>query len=337
MKRALLSVLAVIAMFSSFAQPALSAAGNNPVVGDKFFILYSDTAGVSMGASGATVTWDLSGLTTLFTDSVEYIACAPTPYCDSFPGSTLASTTDGSWFDYYTTDVNQFASVGSYGSSLGTFYSDPGAIIKYPMTYSTVSVDSSVYVSGGSAFVNVVDSFNGDAYGTLILPSGTYTNVLRVHVVSHERDSFDFGTPTVDTFRSESYYWYTPGCHHPLLVMYYDTTGSGTSYLSNVWYSPVTSTTSVADATGFNVHELSVYPNPANDNLQLRLFAKAKTSATITVTDMTARLASAPMNRELQPGYNSVSYNTASLPAGMYLLRVNTATENFVRKISIVR
>ncbi len=337
MKRASLLIMAIFGALWSFAQPTITAATNNPVVGDKFFIHYCDTTGVSKGAAGTMVTWNLASLASVFTDSIEYIACAPTPYCDSFPGSTMASTSDGSWYDYYLTDVGQFAANGSHGTSIATYYSDPGAMMKYPMTFGSIAADSSDYVSGGSAYVTTTDSFIADASGTLILPSGTYSNVLRVHVITYERDSFDFGTPSVDTFRSEAYFWYTPGYHSPLLVMFYDTSGSGVAALSGVYYSPYIPPTAVAGDIADRGRGLFVYPNPANEILNIKLNATTATEATISITDIAGRVVAEPLKQKVVAGNNTISYSTASLPPGMYLLRVNTAQENYVEKISIQR
>jgi len=344
MKKISLALLSAIASFSSIAQVTLTGATNNPVAGDKFYMHFCDTTGVSKGAAGTAVTWDLSAIATNGIDSIQFLACSATPHCSVFPGAAVATTQDGgSTYDYFATDAARFAHVGSFDGSAGTFYSNQRNLTNYPMTYgATFAPDTFSYDSYGLAFSSGIDSSEVDGAGTLILPSGTFDSVLRVRVISHEIDSFDFsGAPEVDTYRYETFYWYRPGHRFILATMTYDTVGAtGESYLSNVWYSRkpvVTPPPTLVNVTPGTGNDMSVYPNPTSDMLQVKLGVASAVRATVSITDMTGRSVGETIKRNMLPGLNTVNYSTASLPTGMYLLHVNAGTDNYVKKIVVQR
>ena len=333
MKKLTLLLSGIFLTVCSFAQPTLTGANINPSAGERFYSHYCDTTGVSIGPSGGPVTWDMSGLASIFDDSTTYLACAATPYCYTFPGSTLAIDY-GSDMEYYITDASKFAVSGDWSSSGNTYYADPQDYIAYPMTYGTTTLDTIIYGQPvDSIYTRGLDSMTGDAYGTLKLPTGTYINVLRVHMIAYSVDSFISGGVTYfDTSRGEGYLWWTPGFHNPLLLIGLDTAGSGTPYISTViYYNQMLSlkAAQLADAGG----GVQVYPNPVKDEAHITFYAKDNEAVTITATDMTGRTVSAAMTENARQGQNDISYSTASLPAGMYLLRIQTADNTVLKKI----
>jgi len=187
MKNILLLLVGFTVGINAIAQPTLTAATGNPVVGNVFYGHdQADTTGISKGASGAGVIWNLAFLDTTTTDTTLYLACAGTPYCDSFPGSTLAIFEGEGYYLYFIADASEFAISGQGEPDTGAggggclYYPVPQSLFNYPTTYGSVYADS--FYSDqpvGHNYSYGIDSFIADAYGTLILPSGTYNNVLR--------------------------------------------------------------------------------------------------------------------------------------------------------------
>jgi len=340
MKNTLFFCMALLCATSGFSQPTITASTNNPVAGDKFIIRGCSTSGVSHGAAGAGVTWDFSGLVTSYNDSISFLACAATPYCDSFPGATLSTTFDGSYYDYLVTDTEKFASLGSYDGTDLSRFTNPYAISMFPMTYGSILVDTAAQNYDTTLFVSAIDSFIADGYGTLKLPSGTYENVLRVHIISYETDSVpDPVTPEVTYNRTDNYYWYVPGFRFILLAMFYDTSIASAPSLADVWYCkydlPVPPPTAVGNIA-MNGNSF-IYPNPAKDLLFARIVADKAEEASLAITDLTGKEVLTLLKAALSPGINTISCNTSSLAPGIYVAHLTRSSGNFVEKIIIDR
>ena len=334
MRRILLLLSVVITSFSAIAQPTITGAACNPVAGETFYGRFCDTAGVSKGAAGAAVTWDFSTLNTTDYDTTAFIACTGTFYCDTFPGSTL-TTIDS---DYYITDTNRFAFNG-YGSSSGSEYCpDPQDFLIYPMTFNSAKADTFITNQPGQSYSHGVDSFYGDAYGTLILPTGTFHNVLRIHMVNFETDSFTFVTPAVVLHtRSDLYFWCKPGIHYPLLTMSYDTFGTASlvPVLTDVEYF-VFSAAGVGTVATNNT-AINIFPNPANSDVHVRLSLANGGQVSITATDILGRSAGITRTENANAGVNDISYDVSSLPNGMYILKIQTPSGTELKKIQVAR
>ena len=252
--------MAVFTCSSALAQTTITAATNNPVVGDILFFHSCDTTGITKGSSGASVTWNYSSLAQTSLDTSTYVTCASTPYCDSFPTSTIAATDMHGNYSYYITNSTALSYLGYEYTGFSLHYSNPIDYAYYPLTYNSTHVDTGIY-NAGSYYIIYLDSFKCDGYGTLILPTGTYTNVLRVH-----ETQIGIIAPLGTTkWRTDYYLWYVPGTHASVLYMGFDTTGSSTSHITYVGYTS-RNTTGVQENTAAN-SSVMLYPNPANEVL----------------------------------------------------------------------
>lgn len=336
MRHILLSITAVAASLSSIAQPTLTAANSNPVPGDKFYGVYCNTTGVSKGPSGAAVTWDFSTLTAVDYDTMTFVACAGTAFCDTFPGSTVAIDYGGD-FDYFKTDASGFYYVG-YGATGGcAYYSDPFSQIVYPFTYNSTNVDTFAMSQPSFAtWYYGYDSAVADGYGTLILPSGTFTNVLRVRYTGYSTDSFAFSLPaSVSHRKSEQYNWYMPGFHMPLLTMYYDTSGTGSLELWDVEY--FTTPALGVKNTKITSNDVTILPNPADGASHIHLNMQTAGNVQVTITDIVGRQVAAPLQQYAAKGITDINLDVAALPSGMYMVNIMTPGGAIQRKLQIAR
>jgi hypothetical protein len=324
-KHTLLSIIAAATVSAAMAQPTLTAATNNPVAGDEFYGYWVDTNGLSMGPAGAGVTWDFSTIVRNDSDTTTFFNCAATPYCSSFPGSNIAFRNDGN-YTYGVTSSTDFTILGAYADGAPMLYNNPLTLAKFPITMGTTFSDTSaisISVSGFDLYMTTRSTSVADAWGTLRLPTGTYTNALRVHTINIRKDSVDVpGMPFVQEAQTETYTWYAPGFHYSLLVLNYDTSGSGTPYISEAqYYRKNATTTSVRDAQ-INDAVLSLFPNPASDRATIRFYAAEAGTVTIMVTDVSGREVYADEHRKVVTGTNEAAVDISTLPNGVYTVRV---------------
>ena len=200
------------------------------------------------------------------------------------------------------------------------------SIIRLPMP--VCHKDTSTQVQSGFGiyvYIKTTDSFVADGYGTLILPAGTYPNVLRIHRTSVQSDSFNIlGNPYVSTYQTQSYEWYnTAGFHNPLLALVYDTAGTGGPYISNAEYYTALPGLGIP-GTALNNASLSVYPNPASGIINVDFALADNKNTTITLTDLTGRVVNFANCDNMGAGKHTVTFPTSALAPGMYMVRLQS-------------
>ncbi|ASS48534.1 MAG: hypothetical protein A3D31_07740 [Candidatus Fluviicola riflensis] len=303
-----LSALAIGTTFNLLAQPTLTSAGLNPIAGEEFTVYNSNW--VDPGASGSNVTFDLSGLAETDTTYVVY-----TNGNASYPGSNLTasfitfSDTNNFYMNASASGLSLVGMLGSGGTSY--LYQDGKEVNEYPLMYNSTNSD---YFH--ATFTVLADweqygtiTAEADAYGTLITPEGTFTDVIRVHYIQNFTDSCSFA---VIDYLSDYYVWYKEGYHRELATVNYQTTPQGgfTQYATYL----------EAGNLGLNEEEKSslfVYPNPAIDAATVRLKAN-ETLKTLNLTDMNGRAIEVSYTNEA----NHVSLDLRNLDAGLYLVEL---------------
>ena len=87
---------------------------------------------------------------------------------------------------------------------------------------------------------------------------------------------------------------------------------------------------------------LQVVPNPFNPAARVRFSLPLAGSTTVTIYDAAGRLVADLLRAEMPPGDHEVFWDGADLggraaPSGIYLVRVRTAHEQIVGKITLVQ
>jgi len=340
MKKALLSAILLMSFPVLFAQPNLTAPFMNPLVGETFIGYECDARGVTMGAAGAGVTWNYAFLSVLGYDTTGYFTCAATPYCDSYSTSNIVALNSGE-YDYEIESSSSLSLIGGNTGSVYFYLTDPLDEMFYPATYHSTHKDTGVgygILAGiGGDYETDIDSFNADAYGTLILPSGTYPNTLRIHVISVSKDSeVFFGVPTVTVAQTEAYLWYDSSFHNQLLEIDYDTAGSTSLYVSGVEYYtshlPLSVSKTVSDAVF-----LKVFPNPATNDMNISLDLADNKDAFISISDMLGRVVGSFPSGKLNIGANNLTFPVQDLPNGMYIVQLHSPQGNVNQKVVIAK
>jgi hypothetical protein len=330
MKKIVLALSLSLATFATLhAQPVMTSAALSPNPGDVFYGRFCDTTGITPGASGSSVVWNFSGLTTTGGDTLAYDSCAATPYCDSFPGSNIVSYNDGD-FLYSIKSTSGITAIG-VGNSIFRMHIAGGKDVAYfPLTYLSNHTDTAYIAIDGFSYQHHHDSMSYDGYGTLTLPTGTYTNVIRVHQTSVVTDS-SFGFPTweVSTTQTETYNWFDSGFHNPLLTITLDS-ANGNTVEYFVHGGPL-SNMSIVTANA----ALNVYPNPAVNAVTVSFELNDASGAAITVSDLTGRTVATITGNTLKPGHNNITIPVSDLSAGMYIVRLQSAEGTVTRKVMV--
>lgn len=327
----LTAALMLIGAFGAVAQPTITASTIGEV-GDSFSYDFVNATGFDPGPSGAAVTWDFSDISLAGTSyGYTFVTVGSTGFADDFPGANLATDQGDGVYTYYKGSPSEFSLYGVHTDATTLSYSDPETLYSYPMTFGTTFSDN-LYCSFFSG-VDVVRSgsisVEADGYGTLILPSGTYDNVLRV--VAHEVYSDEFiGLPTPTDYDFTNYYFMREGTIGALFQY---------SYLEIGGLFP---TTQESAAVNTNIGPMSineentnasigVYPNPAQQDVTINL--QHINAEQVIITDMAGRQV-----LTTTPGFdNFVRVNVEALPEGIYFARVLANNKTYSNQFQIIR
>lgn len=340
MKRSLLLFVFAACAIAASAQPTFTNANSSPVPGDKYIGYGIDltlAATPDPGPAGPNQTWSFVNWQTYpSVDTATYVSCQSTPYCDTFPSSTVAYQNSlGPNYIYYLTNSSMYETIGSF---VGTHRGDCHNYIslKYPLTYNaadTIGFSTSNNFSGIYSYN--LDSVTADAWGSVILPYslGSYSNVLRVHIIMHQNDTMTHTTPvTIQNNKYEYYYFYTPGFHHPL-VSFFSAVNPTTHVMELQSVRIYTGTYTPTAVTETNPEEgLQAYPNPTTDILYIKYNVGNTTDANMILTDMLGRTVA---HTKSDAGIAAIS--TATLAPGIYLLQAQMADRLITKEIRVQR
>lgn len=320
----------VFVSMQNIAQPTLTAANTNMVLGETGSI--SSYNWVAPGNSGANQIWNFSALTTNTTgfNGTYTITTIPSSITAQYPNANIAYKFSYG-YDIYKISNSSWQSYG-HNSNFGTqlIYQDPADKLRYPFTFGDTYTDTFIY-SQGSLISKRTSTVTADGYGTIILPGGTFSNVLRVYSHSVGKDS---SSPSNQyNIVSDYYFWIMPNIHYPILqnTIY---NSSGTIYndlkVLNFISSGIFDPASV-------IKSFNIYPNPNNGKtlyLDLNLTENAKYE--IAIIDNLGREVLKTSSDQIFEGYNFRMIDVSGLESGIY--NVSIILENgksLNRKITI--
>jgi hypothetical protein len=143
---------------------------------------------VDTGSAGANQTWDFSNLQSTLSDTLERIdgSAVPQDIAAALPNANLWSKLYNGTSVSYNAERESSTSIaivamGAHDSSSGIVYTQlltvPETYWHIPFSYGDAFADS--FQASGYSFM-IPYTMEYDAYGTLITPFGTYTNVIRM-------------------------------------------------------------------------------------------------------------------------------------------------------------
>jgi len=202
-------------------------------VGDVVYLSEDFNANISLGNTGTNQTWDFSSLQPSYTEVFDIISPIGTPFYSSYPLSNICVDIDGD-FLYFNKSNTGILALGQ-GDSV---FQQPTMFMPLPLNYGDSHIDgpvtimdsliggptvnlllvsqglSATLLSMGAAqvadsiniLVNMTNTFNVDAYGSVIMPNGTF-NSLRVQTsISTLSDVLVYCT---DTLTGAGSGWYS--------------------------------------------------------------------------------------------------------------------------------
>lgn len=323
MKNSTSSVLLIafgLLPFAAAAQPTLTASGINPVIGD--VLTTHTTQYVSPGSAGANQTWNLSAMTSSGSSASTGVAPSSTPYSSSFPTASVAFGPTS--YVYYKTSSSAFQMNGIVnGAGTVIAYSDLEDMLRFPTAYNNSYTDSwsATFVQASYTYYRTGSTtVTADGWGTLTTPAGTFTNVMRVHFVQTYQDStYIANMPFVINYQNDEYMWYLNGNHSPVAAVYDLTTTSG-SFTGGFYLQNVVSGTEEQEIES----SLSLFPNPATDNISLTYTVSAAQDVAVSIYDATGKLVRNEPQTQSAEGENVIRIYIGDLPEGVYFATITT-------------
>jgi hypothetical protein len=316
----LLAIPVLMFVASAVAQPVLNTCATHNAYGTNSTVLVigCDTNNARGGAAGANVTWDFTGLIQASSkcDTTFYYDPSTTPGTTNFPGATIATWARGGQYTYYANYADSLMLLGSYlNATAYTFYDHPSKQQVCPFIYlSSFNIKWRAHAVNGSSDDHQPGNRSTiyDGYGTLKLPIGTYTNVMRFREVQTFTDSvFGFGLVTHDS----TFLWVDSTGSTLLNVTFTYLVTSGAHSKSATYYTKCSAaginSISSADAG------ITIYPNPSVNNTYVEVSGLSKEN-TLSLYSVTGQKLWSFYSANEQ----TVKVPVQSLPGGIYFLKV---------------
>lgn len=254
-----------------------------PAFGDTVNYVDANSFGFDATGTGPVTAkvWDNSALLTTGTYQFFYVdplTIAPGFGSDSFPSATIARGESGApGYFYYQNTLNNINRIGWFNDSSDYGIYENGTVateFHFPITagqsftsnyngrFARFNVgEDSVKIESGSLAINA------DMQGILMLPTGTFSNVLRLHVLeTFHIVTYIFGLGIQDNVVHDDYfYWFTDSVLQPLLISGV-TTIDGNAQTPVLRYQPISIPTGIAQV---NATTKNIYPNPCNGKFKI--------------------------------------------------------------------
>lgn len=338
--KSLYALLLLMAIpFMAFSQSVISNVVPN--FGDQFVLNQADFA-PSPGQAGANITWDFSNqIIDDFTGNYTVMLPSEVEGSEDFPGATMVWVVDfdgivlGSYTGFENNTFTEYGTKSEFsGFSSGVNYSDPIDHFTYPLSYQNTGSDTysgSVFGIGSSNSISGTQSYVVDGWGTIITPYGNFENVLRITHTSIETLQ---STLTILTNRTQTS-WYSPDYPIPVMIIASDFSSamgmpldSSQTMTAMVSYTPA-STTGLADRA--NQNALTIYPNPAADQITVKVDGLPQNSF------LKIYAANGKLSKEVNMNGNE-KIDVSMLPPGIYIAIMLADGKKYAQKpFSVVR
>lgn len=288
-------------------------------------------AAVPTGGTGQT--WNFTSLLTNNVDTQAFEVAAGTPYASMFPSSNLSmyNASDNS-YGYFTNSSTGLYSDGNASVDGSMIFNPPMLFIPVPFSYGSnttnmarVQVDTSLAGQGYRIVLRFETTFEGDATGSLTIPTGTY-NVLRIKTTQLVYDSIlielapgtGIYTPFSGSVSQSTDYHFVSSGNAVNYIMGLSADSLGTTTTSSRYYSGQVNVSVQEPST---VKKPVAFPNPALDKIR---FNTGETNAQIIIYDNSGR----EVNRVTGNVGNSI--DVQSMTPGVYRYKIvyNDRTES---------
>ena len=164
------------------AQPVIQNGDNLPAPGFTAERREGSTQQMTEGPAGADQTWDFSSMYLVY-NAQPYIVLEPSasPFASTWPGANYVASYSDAGSDhyfYYNVLSDRLEAVADDVTNTGdsnVHTANPRTKLKFPFAYGETVVDT--YSQGSNTYTNTITY---DGYGTLITPTNTFENVVRI-------------------------------------------------------------------------------------------------------------------------------------------------------------
>ena len=323
-KPSTLLFLFAIAAPALIAQPIIGTP-NMPQLGDVVTIGLCDDivdANALNAAIGPMQIWDMSGLTEASEEQFTFVDPATSLWANDFPASNLCGISWEGSHSYYIIGASALETEGQATIMPGPAPEDTAKIIypvdherilELPYTYGDGHTDTFSGTLDAGPFLGTIAGtvdLDVDGYGTLILPTGTYTNVVRYHLDRVQNNTV-MGITSTQT--KEQWAWVSADHRFWLLLMEINDDGFSTSDL--VWYDKNPALAGPSGQAEIAQAAWSLHPNPVEPGTSVSIMGNSDSSALrMEVIDATGRsLRTFPVG--------TTRFSTDAMAPGMYVVR----------------
>jgi len=358
MKISALFLLSMFSLTQVFCQITISSS-DMPVSGDTI----RTSNGVNPGGiydfarTGNNLIWDFTGLENIGQQVDTFLTVTQTPiifWPFFLTSANLARKVSGtglipglpveSAFQYFNKTSSAYSDIGTglvlSGLPIPLKYTDPDVLYRFPMTvgfqdtvdsYLEVSVPDLGYLMVDRNRINLVDG-----WGVLKSPYGEF-EVLRLKSIVSEYDSIfvdslGIGFPIQRNYIE--YKWIGQGFGIPLLQVSIDTLLQTESI---VFVDSVREINVGIGQTNIQLHSLKVYPNPADNYIDMDLSGITDRIISIRLLDMAGKSClMIPLNEKLPENVPfRIDLTPYGLSMGMYTLVIQSKSNVFVSRLMI--
>ena len=334
-KNYFITILAYLFTMGLTAQPVITYNGNAPQIGD----IYHESGSFGTfdpGPAGGGQSWDFSAIQPAISVEVTAVNPSTTPFANDFPEATIAFRDNDSSlesYNFWQLTGSEYFYIGM-GTSPGpnpsiNHYPDTKKIMQYPFAFNDTYTDNYFYDYPSALMLlhrrGTIITI-ADAWGNIKTPAGTYNSTLRIKKLMVYTDSVwnNGGELMSVTAHSETVYeWYTATSHYPVLHIQVTEAGTLISYTSlvgGIENNPLLS-------------QISVYPNPANDIINVKLTDVISGKVEISLLNPKGQT----LTQLTETGNRIFSTDISRLASGAYFIRIENnsgsfATSKFIKQ-----
>ncbi len=295
------------------AQPVMTAA-DAPALGEQF-TFNGDGLYVALPSGGSDQTWDFSASGGSPGNAFTVVAASAGMGAAAFPTADVALATTG-FEEFIGITTAGLEHMGQYTGTDNVVYTDPELYLPIPCAYGQTWDDAFAgFWGGGATTFNGNTSAVASGFGTLILPGGTYANVLRIDLTQTRNESSGF------TYVRTSNVFYRPGTGYFLASNEVSELYIGATVIST------TEELTFLDASSIGMKEverdaigIDLMPVPATDHVQINFGAEGQLH--LEVLDASGRVVIDTQLGTLAPGIHRHDLAIGALGAGLYTLRL---------------
>lgn len=300
-------------------------------VGDEHY--FNITNNVDAGANGAACVWNFSKLETSSQLTSYMYDVAKTGNSLDIPEANTVLEEFGVKFFFKSTGsiMEQYGTVS--GNTI-TKYDKPFVKMVFPFEYGDVYSGDFSGIIEGPNFKQPIEgnySLEADAYGTLIIPTGIYNNVIRIKTYKEE-----YSKGSSCNCGVVSYKWYSKDIRYPLLTIIQSQNSNGTTTIRTAYYSKF-KLNEIIEKEDVNLKyiQANMYPNPFNESFKIDYYIQKDSPVEIVVFDNTGRKVSSIQINKQAAGYYSETFTTEQLGSqqGMFHVRITAGDESISKTI----